>query len=80
MTYTYEQALAAFEAKKAGGGVMDQTRIQPKKIERRCPRCGRHAYHWLTWPDTESNKTSRPVAGCANCGHEWPCRVMGRDL
>lgn len=51
----------------------------PGKVERRCPRCHRHAYHWLTAPRTESNTSSRPKAGCVNCGHEWPCRVMKRD-
>lgn len=54
----------------------------PRKIERRCPRCGRHALHWLT-PHGEPSalKTTRlHTACCVNCGHQWPCRVLQRDL
>lgn len=57
------------------------TAALPGKIERHCPRCGRHAYHWLTPRDTASalKTTKLPTASCANCGHQWPCRVMGKD-
>lgn len=53
----------------------------PKKIERRCPRCHRHAYHWLTHRNAESaiKNTLLHTATCANCGHSWPCRVMEKD-
>lgn len=53
----------------------------PGKIERHCPRCGRHAYHWLTPRDAASalKTTKLPTASCANCGHQWPCRVMEKD-
>lgn len=54
----------------------------PAKVERRCPRCHRHAYHWLTPNNSPAalKTTKLHTAGCANCGHEWPCRVMEKDL
>lgn len=54
----------------------------PGKIERRCPRCNRHAYHWLTANGDPSalKNTRRHTATCVNCGHQWPCRLLHRDL
>lgn len=54
------------------GSLNGRTVVEPRKIERRCPRCHRHAYHWLNF--------IQKVAGCVNCGHEWKVRVMERDL
>lgn len=58
------------------------TTALPIKVERRCPRCRRHAYHWLTGRTHPSAiKTTRlHTASCVNCGHAWPCRVMAKDL
>jgi len=62
------------------GRLEASVRRLPRKVERRCPRCHRHAYHWLNAARTESNSSSRTKAGCVNCGHEWLCRVMEKDL
>lgn len=48
--------------------------LQPKKIERTCPRCHRHAYHWLSYKEN-----GKAVADCVNCGHQWSVRVMEKD-
>ena len=65
-------------------GVPLERRVRrlPAKIERRCPRCGRHAYHSLMANGSPAAlKTTRlDTAACANCGHHWPCRVMEKDL
>ncbi len=54
----------------------------PGKIERRCPRCKCHAYHWFTAKGDPSalKNTRRHTATCVTCGHQWPCRLMNRDL
>ena len=54
----------------------------PGKIERVCPRCRTHAYHWLTSNGAPSaiKNTKLHTASCVNCGHDWPCRVMRREL
>lgn len=53
----------------------------PSKIDRCCPRCRHHAYHWLTHQDSPAAlKTTRlHTATCVRCGHGWPCRVLERD-
>lgn len=44
------------------------------KVDRHCPRCGAHRYHFLRI--TEGKK---PRASCAECSHSWTCRVLKRD-
>ena len=65
-------------------GVPLERRVRrlPAKVERKCPRCGRHAYHWLMAHGSPAalKNTQRDTAACANCGHHWPCRVMEKDL
>lgn len=65
-------------------GVPLERRVRrlPTKVERKCPRCGRHAYHWLIAHGSPAalKNTQRDTAACANCGHHWPCRVMEKDL
>ncbi len=53
----------------------------PRKIERRCPRCACHAYHWLTARGAQSALSSAKfdTATCASCGHSWKCRVLPKD-
>lgn len=46
-----------------------QRRIKPSKVERHCPRCRRHAYHW------GNVKGVRHQIECCNCGHTWTGRV-----
>jgi len=80
----------AFNAREAAAWEDKETEKQqeavpsddlPRKIERHCPRCHHHAYHWLTANGEPSaiKGTKRHTATCVHCGHSWPCRVMQRD-
>lgn len=44
------------------------------KVERRCPRCGCHAYHWGNLCGILHR------IGCANCGHEWTGRIRKDEM
>ncbi len=50
------------------------------KIERRCPKCRAHRYHFC---DARLAQTERRAeATCAECGHNWKVRLSRseRDL
>ncbi|MEN6586111.1 MAG: hypothetical protein ABFE02_08740 [Sulfuricella sp.] len=70
------------EATLAARPLDRSVRRLPAKVERRCPRCGRHAYHWLMANGSPAalKGTKLDTAACANCGHHWPCRMMEKDL
>ena len=43
------------------------------KIDRHCPRCRAHRYHWY--------RPAKETATCAECGHDWHPRIFkARDL
>lgn len=42
------------------------------RVERRCPRCRVHRYHWV---DLASKRIT-----CAECGNRWKDRVRQDDL
>ncbi len=62
--------------------LVEGDRRLPAKVERHCPRCRRHAYHWLIAHGSSAalRNTKLHTAACANCGHHWPCRVMEKDV
>lgn len=55
------------------------------KVDRRCPRCRTHAYHWIRTPKTDDDSLvevpladwpadkipRRVMIDCASCGHGW---------
>jgi DNA-directed RNA polymerase subunit M/transcription elongation factor TFIIS len=77
-----ERATPTATASQESLGTTQEAVKFPGKIERHCPRCRTHAFHWLTRNGEPSalKNTKLHTATCANCGHQWPCRVMGKDL
>lgn len=44
------------------------------KVDRVCPRCGFHTYHWA------NVRGIRHRIECTNCGHEWKGRVRREEM
>ena len=44
------------------------------KVDRRCPRCGHHAYHWGNVQGIKHR------IGCVRCGHEWSGRIRKDEM
>lgn len=48
--------------------------VERVKVDRRCPRCGHHAYHWGNVQGIKHR------IGCVNCGHEWRGRIRKDEM
>jgi DNA-directed RNA polymerase subunit M/transcription elongation factor TFIIS len=46
------------------------------RVDRHCPRCRAHRYHWAKW----QAELKLWFCRCAECGHKWKTRLTRLEL